>query len=123
MEHYLNALATTLPCLQRLTIKYESKDPSTGFRLLEVCFAHPQLTELQCDFTMDDDLFPAINKRGTYDPRFAALLKSLKSKGKAKADAGQPTGLRLKSLSLPIIHEGYPKTFFDSVSRIPCSKP
>ncbi|KAF9357257.1 hypothetical protein BGX34_009460, partial [Mortierella sp. NVP85] len=115
MEHYLNALATTLPCLERLTIKYESNDPTTGFRLLEVCFAHPQLTELQCDFMMDNDLFPVINKRGTYDPRFAALLKSLKSKNKnkskAKADAGQRTGLRLKSLSLPDLYEGYPKTF------------
>ncbi|KAK3823043.1 MAG: hypothetical protein J3Q66DRAFT_137586 [Benniella sp.] len=111
MKHYLNAMATTLPCLQRLTIKYKSKDPTTGFHLLEVCFAHPQLTDLQCDFTMEDDLFPAINKRGTYDPRFAALLKSLQDKGKAKANDGQPTGLRLKSLSLPTVHKGYPKAF------------
>ncbi|KAF9347399.1 hypothetical protein BGX34_003170 [Mortierella sp. NVP85] len=111
MEHYLNALATTLPCLERLTIKYKSKDPTTGFRLLEVCFAHPQLTELQCDFMMHDHLFPAIDERGTYDPRFAALLKSLQDKDKAKADAGQPTGLRLKSLSLPDLYEGYPKDF------------
>ena len=110
MEHYLNALATTLPCLQRLNIKCKSTDTTTTFRLLEVCFAHPQLTDLQCDFYVDEDRFSAIDYF-TDDPKFAALLKSLRDKDKAKADAGQPTGLRLKSLSLPELHEGYPKDF------------
>ncbi|KAK3823041.1 MAG: hypothetical protein J3Q66DRAFT_330730 [Benniella sp.] len=110
MEHYLKALATTLPCLQRLTIKYKSTDTTTAFRLLEVCFAHPQLTDLQCDFFVDEDHCPAI-EYDIYDPRFAALVKSLRDKDKANADAGQPTGLRLKSLSLPDLLEGYPTDF------------
>ncbi|KAK3823036.1 MAG: hypothetical protein J3Q66DRAFT_330721 [Benniella sp.] len=110
MELILASLATGLPCLQRLLIELEEADPATGFRLLDLCFKHPQLIDLQCDFPMYEER-SITDEHGICDPRFATLLKSLQDMDKARQGAGRPTGLHLKSLSLPYIEDGYPKDF------------
>ncbi|KAK3823037.1 MAG: hypothetical protein J3Q66DRAFT_330722 [Benniella sp.] len=108
MELIVASLATELPCLQRLLIEIERADPAIGFQLLDVCFRHLQLIDLRCDLVMcDDQSLPS----GVYSPRFAALLKTIQDMDKIKEEAGQPTGLRLRSLSLPFMDEGYPKDF------------
>ncbi|KAK3823044.1 MAG: hypothetical protein J3Q66DRAFT_330736 [Benniella sp.] len=101
MQVLLIVLETQLPCLQRLAIQVSNIHQVTGFDLLEVCFNHPQLIDLQCGFYFDND----------YVPKLDALLKLLQDADKSKAEAGLPTGLRLKSLMLPDIWEGYPKDF------------
>jgi len=112
MQVLLIVLETQLPCLQRLAIQVSSIHQVTGFELLEVCFNHPQLIDLQCGFYFDRSQYQTDPKDyNDYVPKLDALLKSLQDADKAKAEAGLPTGLRLKSLMLPDIWEGYPKDF------------
>ncbi|KAF9939474.1 hypothetical protein BGZ65_010403 [Modicella reniformis] len=108
---FLDLVATSLPLLQRLTFNQALVDPTKGFQLLEVCFNHPRLVDLQCDFFMGDSQYPVIVPDRIYDPHFAILLKSLQDADKMKAESGEPTGLRLKSLLLPKIESGYPQAF------------
>jgi hypothetical protein len=83
-----------------------------GFELLKICFKHSQLIDLKCDFYFERCQYPTDSKDYKDPvPKLDALLKFLQDADKAKADAGLPIGLRLRSLMLPGIQEGYPKDF------------
>lgn len=110
VEHFLKKMEQ-LPKLQRLAFGSAYIDAWVAHRLLIVCFKHPQLVDLQCDSLIGDFRYPIVPASGVCDPRFATLLKSLQEADKKKADAGEPTGLRLKSLCLPRIKGGYPQDF------------
>jgi hypothetical protein len=114
----LIVLSSKLPCLQRLAVKLSKFNQVPGFRLLEVCFNHPQLIDLRCNFYIDVDSYSSEdNEYYGYTPKLDALLKSLQGADKAKADAGLPTGLLLKSLVLPEIGDGYPMDFLIQLFR------
>ncbi|KAF9983528.1 hypothetical protein BGZ65_001692 [Modicella reniformis] len=102
-QDFLDMIATKLPHLQVLIIRRTYTDLEGMFQLLKVCFNHPQLIDLRCH-----DFFFS----GNTDQIYAKLLESLQDADKAKADAGEPTGLQLKSLILPhITGDGYPQSF------------
>ncbi|KAK3823054.1 MAG: hypothetical protein J3Q66DRAFT_330752 [Benniella sp.] len=110
--YFLEIIREDLPNLQRLAFSIADVEAPIAHRLLKVCFNHPQLVDLQCDFMINMFLYPmVVNGGGVCDPRFAALLKFLQDTDKKKADTGKPTGLRLKSLVLPLINGGYPRDF------------
>jgi hypothetical protein len=100
-----------LPNLQRLVLTGSDVDADAAHRFLQVCFRHPQLIDLQCNFSVSGFHYPIMPDNGLCDPRFAILLKSLQDADKKKADAGEPTGLRFKSLIFPPILGGYPQDF------------
>ncbi|KAK3805025.1 MAG: hypothetical protein J3Q66DRAFT_423548 [Benniella sp.] len=100
-----------LPNLQRLVLTGSDVEAEVAHRFLQVCFRLPQLIDLQCDFSVFGLHYPVMPDNGLCDPRFAILLKSLQDTDKKKSDAGEPKGLRLKSLKLPHIHSGYPQDF------------
>ncbi|KAK3823046.1 MAG: hypothetical protein J3Q66DRAFT_424610 [Benniella sp.] len=107
---FLILLAGLLPRLKRLSVKFSDIKLETAFELLEMCFNHSQLIDLQCDFCCGEYITDPKDFNG-YAPRLDALLRSLQDADKAKAEVGQPTGLSLKSLMLPNIWEGYTKDF------------
>ncbi|KAK3823047.1 MAG: hypothetical protein J3Q66DRAFT_330740 [Benniella sp.] len=110
MQVLFISLAKLLPRLKRLSIKFTYIKRKTAFELLDMCFDHSQLIHLQCDFSCGG--YKADPKDfNDYTSRLDALLKSLQDADKAKAEAGLPTGLSLKSLMLPNIWDGYPKDF------------
>jgi len=107
---FLILLAGLLPRLKRLSLEFSDIRLEAVFELLEMCFSHCQLIDLQFDFCCGE--YKADPKDfNDYAPRLNALLKSLQDADKAKAEAGLPTGLSLKSLMLPNIWEGYTKDF------------
>ncbi|KAF9343575.1 hypothetical protein BGX34_006604, partial [Mortierella sp. NVP85] len=100
-----------LPNLQRLVLHGSDVEIGVTHQLLQVCLRHPQLIDLQCNLIVSGFYNPIMPDNGLYDPRFAILLKSLQDADKKKSEAGEPTGLRLKSLKLPHIPGGYPQDF------------
>ncbi|KAK3823055.1 MAG: hypothetical protein J3Q66DRAFT_330754 [Benniella sp.] len=100
-----------LPNLQRLALHGSEVEAEVAHRFLQVCFRLPQLIDLQCHFIISGSHYPSMPDNGLCDPRFAILLKSLQDADKKKSDAGEPRGLRLKSLKLPHICGGYPQDF------------
>ncbi|KAF9357254.1 hypothetical protein BGX34_009457 [Mortierella sp. NVP85] len=110
MQVFMISLAKLLPRLKRLTIKFTYIEQETAFEILEMCFNHSQLIDLQYDICGSDYKIYS-EDFNEYAPRLDALLRSLKDADKAKVTAGQPIGLGLKSLMLPNIWEGYTKSF------------
>jgi len=88
--------ASDLPCLQRFAIQPYEIRQDTG---LDVCFNHPQITDLECNFYVDGNL-----ARGGFIARLDTLLMNL------QADISR-TRPRFKSLVLPDISNGHPKNF------------
>ncbi|KAF9349116.1 hypothetical protein BGX34_002043 [Mortierella sp. NVP85] len=109
--YFIEKIQEDLPNLQRLVFSIADVEAPVAHHLLKVCFHHPQLVDLQCDFMINMFLYPIVANGGVFDPRFAALLTFLQDEDKKKADIGKPTGLRLKSLVLPLINGGYPRDF------------
>ncbi|KAK3805026.1 MAG: hypothetical protein J3Q66DRAFT_423551 [Benniella sp.] len=95
-----------LPNLQRLVLTGSDVEAEVAHRFLQVCFRLPQLVDLKCNIGTDNFRCSSMPDNGLCDPRFAILLKSLQDVDKKKSDAGEPTGLRLKSLKLPHIRKG-----------------
>ncbi|KAF9360618.1 hypothetical protein BGX34_007672, partial [Mortierella sp. NVP85] len=110
VEYFLEKIEQ-LPNLQRLVLSDANVDAWVAHHLLKVCFKHPQLVDLQCDFTIADFRYPIMPTKDVCDPQFAILLKSLQDADNMRTDAAEPTGLRLKSLMLPLINGGYPQDF------------
>ena len=110
VEYFLEKIEQ-LPNLQRLVLSDANVDAWVAHHLLKVCFKHPQLVDLQCDFTIADFRYPVMPTKDVCDPRFAILLKSLQDADNKRADADEPPGLRFKSSMLPLINGGYLQDF------------
>jgi hypothetical protein len=75
----------------------------------------PQLTDLQLDFELDNYLPPITDAHyAAIDPSFGKLLKRLKMLG---SNTGEPTVLKLKSLMLPNVKQGYSQNFLFPLLR------
>ncbi|KAG0238450.1 hypothetical protein B0O80DRAFT_499806 [Mortierella sp. GBAus27b] len=110
-QSFLYAVGAQLPCLERLIVKSNKLGLATGFPLMEACLKLPQLIDLQLDFGMDDYPFRIKEHSDAYSPSFSGLLERLHDNNRPKCGGGEPAVSRLKSLMLPEIKKGYPRTF------------
>jgi hypothetical protein len=115
------ALATQLPHLQSLSISCSEIESEPAFDIMKACVWHPQLTNLYFKVVVVD-ASPFPYEYRAYNPRIDGLMESLLDMNKAKIDAGQPSGWRLKTLVLPEVEPGYPENF-DSLLEDVCSEP
>ncbi|KAI8351889.1 hypothetical protein B0O80DRAFT_499805 [Mortierella sp. GBAus27b] len=111
LQDFLFAMATRLPCLQRLVVKAKWLSDETGFQLTEVCLRLSQLIDLQLDFKMESYPSPLGTQNNDFHPSFYKLLEYLDT-NKPKSSNDEPTGgFQLRSLILPDVEEGYPRDF------------
>ncbi|KAF9362846.1 hypothetical protein BGX34_005386 [Mortierella sp. NVP85] len=106
----LYILEHKLPYLKRLDFTSAQVDLDIGLKLLRVCFNHPQLADLNYDFSMLDDHHKL--------QRLEAFLMASEEDNKAKKALGEPAaGTRIKNLLLPRLPNGYPPTFVCTLLR------
>ncbi|KAK3822992.1 MAG: hypothetical protein J3Q66DRAFT_397462 [Benniella sp.] len=125
VEQFLDTMANRTPSLIQLCLSGGSVTPKLTFRLLEICFKHPRLRLLHCDFElMDNDcsMYPhagdRVNKKAIIDPSFDAFLKSLDETRQSRSEPGaEPWATRLEGFRPPVIDRGYPEAFLISLFR------
>lgn len=105
-----------LPRVQELRIQGSSLfsdtqiEPEVGFELVRVCFSHPVLANLYCNFEVGFK-FRRNHQRvlPDYGPQFDSFLAALEEDRKESISSGKlATGARIKELQLPEITARYP---------------
>ncbi|KAF9362847.1 hypothetical protein BGX34_005387 [Mortierella sp. NVP85] len=106
IQCFLYTLANRLPCVQELDVQLAKVQPDHGLEFLRVCFNHPQLVDLHCNFQIENRDHPSIKDT----QQLEAFLKSLEDDKKAREASGRPAvGTRIKELLLPQF--SYPLNF------------
>lgn len=116
----LYAIAHRLPRVQHLGIEADNVEPEIGLELLRICFNHPQLVELHCEFEIGAKYSAShfYSAQLCYDPRFDSFLLALENDNKERTATGKPpAGSRIKTLVLPRVYNGYPVTFLCTLLR------
>ncbi|KAI8351909.1 hypothetical protein B0O80DRAFT_454980 [Mortierella sp. GBAus27b] len=99
-QMFLDTLEHKLPHLRQLTLNGTIVDNDTGLRLFSVCFNHPQLTDLRCDFSA---VFG--------QEELSRLLEIVKDSKKEPRIDEEPTMSPIKALVLPLTYDGYTPDF------------
>ncbi|KAF9362843.1 hypothetical protein BGX34_005383 [Mortierella sp. NVP85] len=108
IQSFLYTLGHKLLCLRRLEVGSSEIEPEIGLDLLRVCFNHPQLVELLCNFQLGRADYPGIFEIQRLD-RF---LMDLENDKQAKEASEKLTSeSRIRFLSLPRVVRGYPPNF------------
>ncbi|KAK3823065.1 MAG: hypothetical protein J3Q66DRAFT_437479 [Benniella sp.] len=114
-ESFLYALAHKLPYIKELNIRGYSVLPKIALEFLRVCFNHPQLANLHCDFVIgrQSDNFSIEDFH-----QFNSFLNSMEDDKKAKEATGKTAlGSPIKSLLLPETAGGFPLNFVCTLLR------
>jgi hypothetical protein len=116
VEQFLDTIENRTPSLTQLCLSGGSVMPKLAFQFLEICFKHPRLHFLYCDFELIGD--DRVSKKAIIDPSFDAFLKSLDETRQSRSEPGaEPWATRLEAFRLPIIDRGYPESFLISLFR------
>ncbi|KAG0222437.1 hypothetical protein B0O80DRAFT_454973 [Mortierella sp. GBAus27b] len=112
-QGFLHTIANRLPYLKELKIHNGHVEPEVGLELLKICFNHPNLVSLHCDFDLGGEKYPNFQKAyPTYDPGLTTFLSALEDDKNKSAESDKPAaGTQIQALALPKIHGGYPVPF------------
>jgi hypothetical protein len=109
-QSFLYVLAHKLTCVKALEVRGSEVPPETVFDFLQVCLNHPQLVDLDCNFSIKVE---NENTSGIQEPYLLnKFFKAVEDGAKAREAAGNPV-LRspIKTLVLPNTEEGYAHDF------------
>ncbi|KAK3823069.1 MAG: hypothetical protein J3Q66DRAFT_424637 [Benniella sp.] len=108
IQSFLYVLAHKLPCVKELEVRgSEEVSPETVFDFLRVCLNHPQLVDLHCNFSIQEENENTLS--GIQQPHlFNNFFEAIEDDARAREAAGSSV-LRspIKSLVLPKTNEGY----------------
>ncbi|KAG0222438.1 hypothetical protein BGX31_009155, partial [Mortierella sp. GBA43] len=109
-SQFLSLLAHKLPFVNQLIVQGNRVEPDIGFEFLRVCFNHPRLVNLYCQFCIWES-----DGDNTQLESFLATLD-------AEAIDKPAMRTRIKSLVLPELSGGYPIDFICALlgSHLPC---
>ncbi|KAG0259762.1 hypothetical protein BG011_002373 [Mortierella polycephala] len=135
-ESFLDAISS-LKHLKHLTISHQKVSTTSTLQLLRICLLHPTLSELQCSFNLeevpDDDKISGVGHgngnqsgedQGIDEETYTAHMSELTGFGAQLTDISRealqartthsgadPTTVKIKTLMLPSVAEGYPSSF------------
>ncbi|KAK3823008.1 MAG: hypothetical protein J3Q66DRAFT_366220 [Benniella sp.] len=107
----LDVLRTGLPRLQRFVVSGRRAFTIVqAMEALEICLGHPSLTDVQF-YTYEEREQYSQATESIDQTHFESLLDFLNGFGQAGQQFQRANGCRLRSLALPYIEGGYPRTF------------